>query len=305
MAYEDSTGDSPSIVQRELTHAEQAQKYASDFFYGLIDGHDYIADCIQDIAHHNYSSEGFVSDELGRIPESLHEYLQIDTQMSPEQSGVSTSLEFSITPSPDRKFNLESILLEPEDRAPLLISREGEITKISREDKVFASFIGGNLLSQTLRSLVPFRKEHSGLEVEDEAIALAIYNNSPESWHTANIKDLSIYLLIKEHESVDDIKRSLDLEVEHLHRSGREIVLKSHTEETISRASFDFGPDKTLILGVQREVNNNKMEDKLIPIFLPRPPHITVLRKGIDKLLGKNWPKNTEFGSIWTDNLGK
>ena len=132
------------IMPPRLSAAEKSKLYVVDFYDGLIDGHDFIAEQLSDKSTHIFNGE-FYEGNLNKIPDPLARYLNIDLNRYPEQGEVTTSLGFSIDPNRAKRFRLDFLLLQPADRESLLLTRDGELTKLSRGDEELFSFMGGSV----------------------------------------------------------------------------------------------------------------------------------------------------------------
>lgn len=285
----------------KLTAAEKSKLYVVDFFDGLIDGHDFIAEQLSDKSIHTYNGE-FYEGSLNRIPEPLARYLDIDLHKYPEQGEVTTSLGFSIDPNRAKKFSLDFLLLQPADRESLLLAYDGESTKLSSHNEELFSFIGSSLMSQTIHALMP---EYSHIEeVDDEQVAKAIFELSPNHWHTATLEDKNVSLTVSDSESDHDSSKKIDLQVKRQHVCGKGYIFETSTEHTITKAIKGIGTDKSLIFSDERRVMFNEFEvgphGKTINVVEPRKFHAETLRKAVEALLRKSLMGQPSKGTPWS-----
>jgi hypothetical protein len=287
---------------RELTPKEQSEYYTADFFGGLIDGFDYLNTVLYPVSDHIYRSEGFTSTPF-EIPDFLEPYLGLDLYHYPERAEVSTDIQFSICKDSAIPFLIETMTIHPEDRPPVVLQYENEVTNIYQNDEIVAAYDSESAMFQAARELMsPHNSDMTTIALK----ALSINSHSPLSIHIASFKQGNIYIQTTESETRDDSMKEVYVRYIGKRIGSKTLWLEAVATENIKQAlrGTEFKRETSLETGRIVDFNEFELIDgDYIKIETPRKSHAKILRKTLEKMIDSVTGKNSYADGLWTAKL--
>ena len=266
------------FLDRDLTGPERNEQFVAEFFNGIMEGGEMLAETLHDRATHVYNSQGHTTN-MAVIPEELLPFIQSD------QTSMTADLRF--TTAPEGVFNLHSLRLQPDDGAEVKLSFDGFATSVHVNEELKDFVLGDDLMKAALFSLLPYTRP----DLKVESVARAIYAFSPFSTHHMEVIDGKLKYAYLKTETAEDSSRGTTIDVIIPHPSDKRVVFKASVTETLRDAIGGVEPKHAVEVSAgQAAIAFSEIIDgKIVDVNTPRLQHAYLVQTALESLLEKTW----------------